>query len=241
MTPSALPVLTEPYPRLAVAGLVTLWDMRQVAGNQVLDGSGNNRPLALAADPARPTPGADGLSFDGGDWADSNLTTLGTVGLFAGGAQPWTVAVLARPITAASSGTILARAGATAGSRTFTYYVNATNGNMNVNLRGVENGPMYVNDGKWHWLAIRYDGSAAKYAVDGRLSIGNLSIGTAAEEATQRIIVGARTNGTAIFLTAGSKVGWIAFWERALSAAELLENFEYVARVFAPSGVRIGQ
>jgi hypothetical protein len=240
MTPAnATPLAAiEPYPRLPRAGLVALWDMRQLSGNQVVDGSGNNRPLTLPAAPNQPTPVAEGLSFDGNDYADSGLTQLGPVKFWPPDGQPWTVAALARALHGATNSTILAKA--STGTAYQFGIAAATDQRLRINLRGLSNN-FAASDQVWHLIACYYTGAAAYGVLDPFRQHSLLGIGTGPEATTERVIVGARLNGTDSFLLAGSKVAWIGVWQRALRPREFRELFEYLVRSFAGSGVRIGQ
>jgi hypothetical protein len=232
-----VPVI-DPHPRLPRAGLVALWDMRRISGNQVLDGSGNNRPLTLPAEPNRPDPVSEGLAFDGDDYADSGLTQLGAVKFWPAGSQPWTVAVLARALHGATNSTIIAKASTGTGYQFG--IAAATDARLRINLRGLSNN-FAPSDQVWHFLACYYNGANAYGVLDPYKQHSVLGIGTGAEATSERVIVGARLNGTDSFLLAGSKVAWIAVWDRALSARELRETYEFVIREFAGNGVRIGQ
>jgi hypothetical protein len=81
-----------------------------------------------------------------------------------------------------------------------------------------------VDDGTWHHLTFVWTGSTLNYYADGVL-IGARFVGTATEEADQRIIIGARTNGEGFRLTGA--VGDVLFFDRALSTDEITKIYQW--------------
>lgn len=163
--------------------------------------------------------------MDGGDYWTSGVTSFGTASLFCDAGQAWTVFGV---FSAFSTGgnTLVSKAGGTAASRTFqAYCVNAATSFRTI-LRGTETDVAFANalDGLTHFYVVRWDGTAAKVFIDGAWYA--LSVGTAAEETSQNILVGARTESSP-----GSN--WIGFLpppgliDRAMSDAEIEQEYQY--------------
>lgn len=177
--------------------------------------SANNDPIGHHANRAAATPdatqtttgskprlltnvlnGKPVIDFETDDWLDTGVEAIGNTGLFCDAGQQFTVFAVARIDTA---GTIIARAAATGTARTFQLFRDLGLG-YSTYIRGIQTTLDNVPaTGTAFLIIITWDGSAAKAYVnnsDGQ----NLRVETAAENAGERIIVGARSNGTGFWL-----------------------------------------
>jgi hypothetical protein len=220
-------------------GLEIFWDLRVLQdATRVADLSGNGRHLLIPSAPANPTQVSEGFLFDGNDYLDSQLEYAGPVGFFPAGSQAWTVSVLARAASGGTNSTIVARA-ATGTSYGFGI-VAATDGKLRATLRGLSQVIM-DHDTKWHLVSLRYHGDGtASVTVDRFLVHGSIGIGTGAEPTGQRLIIGARLNGTDSFLLNGSKVAFVGVWSRVLGVSELQKLFGGIQARFGTSGLIVG-
>lgn len=158
------------------------------------------------------------VGFSGSAGISTGVTAINGQGLFATSTNPFTISVLARRT---AQGTFAARAGATAGNRTFQiaeYQGINVGATPAVYLRGVENlTGLGIVDTNWHLYTVAYNGSSATLWVDANQSAA-LTIGTAAEETSEPITIGSRT-GTSGFILSGN-VAFVRIWSRALSQNE---------------------
>jgi hypothetical protein len=207
--------------QIANSELLTFLDGADGKTPILYDWSGNGNhatQTTVANQPFIATAGVleEGLRFAGGQWLDTGSETIGD-GLFAGSDRRWTVSVWAK-LNQTGDGIVLARAGSTATSQSFSI-TTATNSTLvGVRLRGNPN-TITLTGNVWRLITVTWDGATAnRYLNDG--SPTALSVGASAEETGQRIIVGARTNGTAIFLNQ-SNIAFVGIWNRALTAAEI--------------------
>ena len=176
--------------------------------------------LSQATSGAKPVYKTDGalhwLQFDGGDWLDSLVERFGDTGLFASASEQFTVAVAFNVGT--QTGTLFGRAGATSTSKTLQVYFTASQ-----TLAAVCRGGTATNYGSTASspgvASFRWDGAVAKLRYkDGATTV---SVGSAVEESGQRIVVGARTNGSGHLLGATSRLAQVFFIDRNLSDTEL--------------------
>lgn len=200
-------------------GLVAWWPTLGSQGTTVLRDLAGAYDADLAAGAARPTWILDPtvgwiLSYDGGDYVDTNTETVGSTGLFCQAAESFSVSVW-HVIGGASTGTVVARGVAAIANRTFQiFFAGPANSTPTVVLRGsVNNTNAGLRDGTLHLSTVTWDGIVARYYADGRFH-SNLNVGAAAENAGQRIIIGARTNGAAYYLT--GSIGPVRIYDRAL-------------------------
>ena len=176
---------------------------------------------------AKPTYRTDGtkhwLQFDGGDWLDFGVGRFGRAGLHADVSEAWTVAIACDT----GNGTYLARCGTGAQStRTFQFISYPGANQPCLTLRGMNSAgnPQPIDSGGNSGLApqvliARWDGSAC--TIRSRDYVSTLAVGSAAEETTQRIILGARNNGSTSFLPNNSKVYQLFLVDRAISDTEM--------------------
>lgn len=205
-------IIQSVAPLPVTRGLQLYLDMKLGAGTDVLPDLSPNT-LAQTLSTGRPTWTEQGMGFAGSQYLDLGVEALGSTGLFAASGQTFTVAAV---VSVTGSGTIIGRAGATAGSRTFQLLRN-TSAQYQVNTRGsaFSFGP---NDALWHMIAARWNGTTMHVFSDGGAAVA-ASLGTAAEETGQRIGIGARTNVSANFLNGG--VSLLLVYDQALTDDEI--------------------
>ncbi|MEX2670925.1 MAG: LamG domain-containing protein [Phycisphaeraceae bacterium] len=148
------------------------------------------------------------------DHIDTGVASVGT-GLFAGSGEAFSVTGFAK-LTPGDGGTVIAKAEGSLALRVFQLFVQ--DGGPVVVLRGSDTAfAVNAADGAWHHYMITWDGSTATFTFDGQQQ-GAVSVGTAEDTPGQRILLGARSNGTAFFLR-GLLSEW-AIFDRMLSANE---------------------
>lgn len=128
---------------------------------------------------------------------DTGVSLLGNVGLYAGAAQRWTVVVRAE-VKNNSEGTVLSRAGPIVANRTFHLWFNRpttpTRTPSFVLRGGVTNTNWGLDDDQFHTFWVTWNGSQAIAYYDNAQGALTLTVGTAAEETAETIILGGRTH-----------------------------------------------
>jgi hypothetical protein len=218
-----------------VPGAVAYWDCTQVVGQVLPDLSGNGNHATLGstagADTNDPTAGPIGLTFDGDDRVNCGLPNR----IFAAPGSPFSV-VIAH--SAVSDGTIIARCGAGAvGTRQFQYYLSGAS-TLSINLRGtitaVYSGAATLASP--HAITITWDGTTATAYADGTPI--PLGVGAAVEEATESLLIGARTSAAPAG-GLGGRIHAAAVYPVGLSAAQVAQIHRYLTAKFAPLGVAL--
>lgn len=162
--------------------------------------------------------GSKSSRFNGTGYADTQATTQLGDGLYAGPGRAWSFMAYFR-VTAGATGTLVARAGATLNNRQLTLYFNGGQDTPSLYLRGNKTTlAAGLDDGQSHCIALTWDGNQVKVFVDGKFFC-NTFPGTATEEASQRIILGGRTNGTSTLLN--GDMGEVPIWTRELKGEEV--------------------
>jgi hypothetical protein len=198
-------------------GLVGWWLLNEGIGITAFDSSqqGNHATLA-GTTPTRWSGGPSGplLWMTGTHYVDTNVERVGSTGLFASSTERFSVSAW---FSTSVNSTIVARASGTGANRTFQLFTSA--GALLVYVRGSS---AFITTaytlGAWYHTCVTWDGSLARLYVDGVFK-GSTAAGTAAEETGQRIIIGARTNGTAALLN--GLIDDIRIYDRALSSDEI--------------------
>jgi hypothetical protein len=136
------------------------------------------------------------LSGDG--YIDTGFERYDGVGLFCDAGEAFSVSIWGKT---SNDGTFIARAQSSHTIRSFQLFIqNSDNGTPGLFIRGlIYSTDLGANDGNWHHHAATWDGSVLKYYLDGEF-VTNISVGSAAEDTGQRIIIGARTNGTGFYI-----------------------------------------
>lgn len=230
-------------------GLVRWWPM-----NGVFDSGSLVREMIVGHDVTFTSPVWDsnhvrgyGPHFHGSGYIDTGVTSMGGINFFLnpggpGNSLPFTLTGWAR-LRSATSGTVWGRAGATNVNRTFQLLYNGVSEAPAVIIRGVYTyfTPQSNND-EWHLHAIRYDGTNAGYWASrssGQAGVsGVLNIGTAVEETTERMIFGARTNGTGFRLT-DAELSDFRLYDRVLGDDDLERMYLNESRyeLLQPTGI----
>lgn len=157
--------------------------------------------------------------YDGSnDYLTAGVQSFGGASLFAAAGQAWTVWGVFRATVTANQ-TLIAKAGATTGNRTFHLLTDA-GGLFAGYVRGTFNQiATVVTDGAFHVYAVRWDGTTCKAWLD-KAAPATFTVGIATEE-VQNILVGGRTESSIGTLFPGhNDVDAIA---RALSDTEIAD------------------
>jgi len=207
-----------------------------VAGrvDYIEDTIGGNNPTQ-SDDNDKPTTGVDSINsqnvmeFDGSsDWLDTGVADIDGISLFAEAGQSWTVTVVG---VWDGDGYFVAKAGSTGGNRTFGIF-NQSDA-IKIIVRGTENILTSTTDynlGESIAITVTWDGATMLVYSDGQAP-ETLTVGTAAEETSQNIIFGARTNGGGFFLD--GSLGSSVIWGKALSLTEVKQVHDYYNGVYA--------
>lgn len=223
----------NPYNYIVDAGGLVAWYDPSDSGTLTTTGSDvsqiDNKGSEASIDAtqssggAQPTTAARGiggvniLDYDGNDWMTLGVETIGNTGLFCDSGESFSVMVVG---IADGQGTFFGRAGATGSSRQFQFLWDNGFTDLGLNLRGTSNQiSTGINTGTSFIMIFTWDGSTATAYVHNGSSGTTCSVGTAAEETGQDIIIGARTNGTGFFINGG--IGEIKIWDTALSLSEV--------------------
>jgi Ca2+-binding RTX toxin-like protein len=202
-------------------GTVSVWDNiveggpngSAVTGSPIFRGNSNNMG-------GRPT-----VEFNANSAFDLGVTQLGNTSLFADSKQQFSVFASYYLDNAWDYGTLVGRAGGAAANRTFQWLTNNDKYQTHINGSNTNNiftTTSYSND----IGGIIWNGSGITALKDGA-SNTSVTVGTAAEEATQRIIVGGRSNGTGYLFD--GQMHEVLIYDRALTTAEYQLVEDYLA------------
>ena len=161
------------------------------------------------------------LKFSGGQWLDTGVTRFGNTGLFADENEEFTVITVTKN---EGTGTIIGRAVQTVEWRTFqTYFSSENNFRLRVDVRGARTNTSIDPSSENKIITYIWDKSNLSAYKDGVFF--PTEAGSTAERTEQRIIVGARTNGSAFYYT-GNITAFIIL-DKALTEQERqkLENY----------------
>jgi hypothetical protein len=105
------------------------------------------------------------------------------------------------------------------------YIMHASNDNKGrYFINGLDSSPfdsnVAINDGKWHYFNLSYDGSYVKLYVDGQLDINTLASGDLS--ATYNLYIGQRDNGTYNF---NGQVDEFKIWNYALTPLQVQQDY----------------
>lgn len=211
---------TDPLGR----GLVGEWRFNPNTGLTLPDYSGRGNHGTIDGADWIVSERGPGLRFvtANTDFVDTGAERIGGTGLFCAAGEGFTLETTFR-VPNAETGTIVGRGGALVANRTFHIYFSG-GATPSFILRGTVTSPAPgLNDGTLHSVWVTWDGVTSKLYIDGEFS-QNLNVGAAAEEVGQRIIFGARTNGTGWYLD--GDIFNVRIWDRALSAAEIRARYQ---------------
>lgn len=165
--------------------------------------------------------------FSGSNFIDSGVTALRETSLFADSAQRFTVRAWFR---SPGTGTVVGKRSATNGDAQFTSAYVGT-GVMNFRMRGGLTNPPWtgIATNVWHHVVVTWDGTTGTAYCDNQVPV-TMTIGTAAEETSQRICVGAINNGTSTHMPNGASVDGVLIYARSITPAEIqwLKDEPYV-------------
>ncbi len=161
------------------------------------------------------------LKFSGGQWLDTGVTRFGNTGLFADENEEFTVITVTKN---EGTGTIIGRAVTTVEWRTFqTYFSTETEGAFTTVARGVRTDTSIYSSSENKIITHVWDKSNLSAYRDGEFF--PIEVGSTTERTEQRIIVGARTNGSGFYYE-GDITAFVLI-DKALTTEERqkLENY----------------
>lgn len=160
-----------------------------------------------------------GYWFDGtSDFATTGVQAFGTASLFAAPGQAWTVFGVFRTVDSVNNLAIVAKAGATSGSRTLQLFRDAATSQVAVICRGTSGtyGDVLTTGAFAVW-GLRWNGTALQLYVN-RSSPVSVTVGSAVEE-VQNITVGIRTESAPVGAFSGHNM--VDMLDRAVSDTEM--------------------
>ena len=159
------------------------------------------------------------LKFSGGQWLDTGVTRFGNTGLFADENEEFTVITVTKN---EEPGTIIGRAVTTVEQRTFQTYF-STAGTLRIVTRGVVTPTSISSSSENKIITFVWNKSNLSGYINGVFF--PIEVGSAAELTGQRIIVGARKNGSGYFYE-GDITAFVLI-DKALTTEERqkLENY----------------
>jgi hypothetical protein len=163
------------------------------------------------------------LKFSGAQWLDTGVTRFGNTGLFADGNEEFTVITVTKN---EGTGTIIGRAVTTVAHRTFQTYFStedAEDYTLRIVARGARTDTSIHSSNENKIITCTWDKSNLSGYINGEFF--PLEVGSATERTEQRIIVGARTNGSGFYYE-GDITAFIIL-DKALTTEERqkLENY----------------
>lgn len=162
------------------------------------------------------------LNFDGADdyvetGLDSEIDNLEPVA-----GNEWTVSAWFKNNGGYSSDAIiLGRGGGTGASATFGLYIESSTNTLSTVLKGTATDTgIAVNDNKWHFASITWDGISAMLTLDGKQYA--LGVGTATLQTGRTLKIGATAGGTLLF---PGSIDEVKAYNYALSASEVKTEY----------------
>ena len=166
------------------------------------------------------------LKFSGGQWLDTGVTRFGNTGLLCDANEEFTVITVTKNEV---TGTAIGRATADVGNRTFQAYFSLEELLiLRVVVRGVVNRLDIVEYIGNKIITCVWDKSNLSGYINGEFF--PLEVGSAANQTGQRIIVGARTNGTGFYYE-GDVTAFIIL-DKALTTEERQKVENYLNQQF---------
>ena len=164
------------------------------------------------------------LKFSGGQWLDTGVTRFGNTGLFADENEEFTVITVTKNEV---TGTAIGRATANVENRTFQTYF-ATDSTLRIVARGIATHTSIYSNNENKIITCVWDKSNLSGYINGEFF--PLETGSAAEEELQRIIVGARTNGSSYYYE-GNITAFVLI-DKALTTEERQKVENYLNQKF---------
>ena len=160
------------------------------------------------------------LKFSGGQWLDTGVTRFGNTGLFADENEEFTVITVTKNEV---EGTIIGRAVQTVEWRTFQTYFATADATFRIVARGVETDTWIPANNENKIITCVWNKSNLSGYINGEFF--PVEAGNTEERTEQRIIIGARTNGSGFYYE-GDITAFIIL-DKALTAEERqkLENY----------------
>jgi hypothetical protein len=164
------------------------------------------------------------LKFSGAQWLDTGVTRFGNTGLFADENEEFTVISVTKN---EEPGTIIGRATTTIEDRTFQTYF-ATGQTLRVVARGAATSTSISASSENKITTCIWNKSNLSGYINGEFF--PIEVGSAAEQELQRIIIGARTNGSGYFYE-GDITAFIIL-DKALTTQERQKVENYLNQQF---------
>jgi len=160
------------------------------------------------------------LKFSGAQWLDTGVTRFGNTGLFADENEEFTVITVTKN---EGTGTIIGRAVQTVEWRTFQTYFATADATFRIVARGVETDTWIPANNENKIITCVWNKSNLSGYINGEFF--PVEAGNTEERTEQRIIIGARTNGSGFYYT-GDITAFIIM-DKALTEQERqkLENY----------------
>jgi len=191
---------------------------------KMLDKSGNANHAFQSVSGNRPV--YNGLSYNGvDDFLDTGKTSFGNTSLFADSSEEFYVAVVAN-ISFSNDGTVIAKGGSGTAQRNFQIYFQDNLSSPSIVIRGNKYETNWsLDDGQDHVIWANWDGSQMTVGYDDNDAI-IIPVGSATLETTQRIIIGARTNGEGFHFE--GKIGGVVIRDKSLTVEEKSETASFL-------------
>lgn len=172
-------------------------------------------------------PGVECLAFNGSNqYLTMGVTEMGDTSLFCDENQTFCVAVAFK---LRGNGTLIGKASADSLIRTFQLYYDVSANRLRLYARGVQSTlhPAALAENVWHVAIVNWDGVEATAMVDS-LTPTTLNVGTAAEETSENILIGARTASSPAHFFNG-EISDISIIDKGKSLAERQQLMRYLA------------
>jgi len=164
------------------------------------------------------------LKFSGGQWLDTGVARFGNTGLFADGNEEFTVITVTKN---EGEGAIIARAADTVKYRIFQTSF-ASDDTLRIVARGIITSTSIHSNSENKIITCVWDKSNLSAYINGEFF--PLEVGSTEELTSQRIIVGARKNGTSFYYT-GDITAFIII-DKALTTQERQKVENYLNQQF---------
>ena len=157
--------------------------------------------------------------FDGSSSIDTQTASVIT-NLYATSTNYWTTSAWIKvPTSVASDSVVIGSAGGTGSNATYIMWVESSNQNLLIRLRGgtVLTIGSDVDDNTWYHTVVTWDGTTAKAYLDGTF-INNISVGSASNQ-LKEVNIGANDAGAENYFN--GQIGDVRIYNRALTSTEV--------------------